>query len=85
MTNLELGQIGRESDFGVVVTGEFLEGRVAGFGHVVLPRLLKGFSVLLGGRLQNELGAENVAQFGTVTITATCHLLLFIVVVGGSQ
>ncbi len=41
--------------------------------------------VLLGGRLHSELCAENVAQFGTVTVAAAGHLRLLVVVVGGGQ
>ena len=43
-------------------------------GHVGGPRLLELLLALLVGRLDGELGGEDVAELGAVTVAAASHL-----------
>ena len=42
--------------------------------HVLHPGLFEGLAVLLGRRLDSELSGEDVAEFGSVTVSASSHL-----------
>ena len=37
------------------------------------------------GRLNGEIGAEDVTQLGTIPVPSSGHLLLVIIIVGGGQ
>lgn len=71
----ELGQVGAEGHFGVVVAGLAAgeDGLVlaAHVGVEVLPVLPPAFAV---ARLDRELRREDVGELGTVAVPPPCHL-----------
>ena len=79
---LELWQVRREGNLSALGARKVFDNRIRSLAHVVGPDLLERLFLILGSSFQFKLGAENVAQLGSVTVTTTGNLLLLIVVVG---
>ena len=74
MRLLRTNQIRVKGDAGVVLAAVVLDLRLRRLGHVGGPRLLELLLAFLVGGLDGELGREDVAELGAVTVAAASHL-----------
>lgn len=86
LCHVEFRQIRLKRDTGVLLAGAVgSDFRFAFDRHVVAKDLTVLQLALLVGSFDNKFRAEDIAEFGTVTVTTARHFLFVIVIIGRSQ